>query len=125
MADGCSTDGSLEVLERWLVKDSVRIVSRSDTGLPTPQPSSGRARNSDYWLNADDLYPPGALARSVAAFDVHPEWLMLYGEEFNSITGLQYVTSRCRLRASGFRSTVSSVNRLCCFAAVWESCWTI
>ena len=41
------------------------------------------------WLNADDLMPPGALARA-AALKAHPEWLMVYGEgeEFNEETGL-------------------------------------
>ena len=94
VADGGSTDGSLEELERWVNKDSrVRIVSRSDSGPADALNQAFRAARGTLigWLNADDLFPRGSLARAVAAFDVNPEWLMLYGEgeEFNSATGLK------------------------------------
>lgn len=32
------------------------------------------------WLNADDLYAPGALARALDFFEANPEAVMLYGE---------------------------------------------
>ena len=111
VADGGSTDGSLEVLERWCANDSrLRIVSRSDSGPADALNQAFQAARGTLigWLNADDIYPPGALARSVAAFDTHPEWLLLYGEgeEFNSDTGLQqrYPTLPPAAGIEGFRS---------------------
>lgn len=94
VADGGSTDSSLEALERWSQNDSrLRIVSRSDSGPADALNLAFKAACGTLigWLNADDLYPPGALARAVAALDVHPQWLMLYGEgeELNIATGLQ------------------------------------
>ena len=111
VADGGSTDGTLVELERLAQSDSrLRIVSRSDRG---PADALNRAFHAARgtligWLNADDLYPPGALDRGVAALDAHPEWLMLYGEgdEFNSATGLQqrYPTLPPSVGIEGFRS---------------------
>ena len=94
VADGGSSDGSLEELERWAQSDSrVRIVSRSDSGAADALNKSFRAARGTLigWLNSEDVYPPGALARAVTALNAHPQWLMLYGEgnEFNSSTGFQ------------------------------------
>jgi len=111
VADGGSTDGSLETLEALSSDDSrLRIISRSDYG-----PADGlnkaflEARGTLIgWLNADDLYAPGALARAVASFQTHPEWLMVYGEgeEFNEETGLiqRYPTLPAAVGLNGFLS---------------------
>lgn len=60
------------------------------------------------WLNADDLYSPGDLARAVAALDADPHWLMVYGEgeEFNAATGLRqrYPTLPGPQKVEAFRS---------------------
>ena len=111
VADGGSTDGSLEMLESWAHNNSrIRIVSRSDSGPADALNQAFKSARGTLigWLNADDLYPLGALARAVAALDVHPEWLMLYGEgvEFNSATGLQqrYPTLPPSVGIEGFRS---------------------
>ena len=94
VADGGSSDGSVEELERWAAKDSrVRIVSRCDRGpAHALNLAFKEARGTIIgWLNADDLYPPGALARAVFALLENPQWLMVYGEgdEFNISTGMQ------------------------------------
>ena len=101
VADGGSSDGSLKILEALTAADPrVRIVSRSDNGPADALNQAFRAARGTLigWLNADDLYPPGALARAVAALDAHPHWLMLYGEgdEFNSATGFQQRYPPCR-----------------------------
>jgi glycosyltransferase involved in cell wall biosynthesis len=60
------------------------------------------------WLNADDLFPPGALARAAATLQAHPRWLMVYGEgeEFNESSGLKqrYPTLQPKVGLAGFRS---------------------
>ncbi|GEM_PF-760352 len=83
VADGGSTDGSMETLEALAAEDSrLRIVSRSDVGPADALNKAFRAARGTLiaWLNADDLYAPGCLARAVAALAAHPEWLMVYGE---------------------------------------------
>lgn len=110
VADGGSSDGSLTWLEQQAATNPrLRLVSRSDAG---PADALNRAfqiaRGSLIgWLNADDIYPPGALARAVAALEAHPEWLMAYGEgeEFNAATGLRqrYPTLLPSVGLQGFR----------------------
>ena len=99
------------MLDGWSEKDSrLRIISRSDGGPADALNKAFSAARGTLigWLNADDIYPPGALARSVAALDDNPEWLMLYGEgdEFNSSSGLQqrYLTLPPSAGIEGFRS---------------------
>ena len=76
VADGCSTDGSLQVLEDLAAADPrLRIVSRSDLGPADALNKAFRAARGTLigWLNADDLSPPGAFARAVTALAENPE----------------------------------------------------
>ena len=111
VADGGSTDGSLETLEALSAEDSrLRIVSRRDSGPADALNKAFRSARGTLigWLNADDLYAPGALARAVAALNAYPAWLMVYGEgeEFNDETGLiqHYPTLLASVGLKGFRS---------------------
>lgn len=111
VADGGSTDGSLEFLSELAFHDSrLRIVSRHDRGpADALNLAFAHARGTLIgWLNADDLYPSGALSRAVAALAAHPCWLMVYGEgeEFHAGTGLRqrYPTLQPRVGLDGFRS---------------------
>ena len=111
VADGSSTDVSLSLLEELAAADRrVRIVSKSDRGPADALNKAFRVARGTLigWLNADDLMPPGALARSVSAFNTHPEWLMVYGEgeEFNDETRLvqRYQTLPASVGLEGFRS---------------------
>ena len=63
VADGGSTDGSLEFLEQLADIDSrVHIISRSDKGPSDALNKAFRSARGTLigWLNADDLYPAGA-----------------------------------------------------------------
>ena len=111
VADGGSSDGSLEQLKQWEAKDPrVRIVSYSDRGPSHALNKAFQAARGTLigWLNADDLYPSGTLARAVLALDENPQWLMVYGEgeEFNDVSGLQnrYPTLQPNVGLEGFRS---------------------
>jgi len=111
VADGGSSDGSLQLLEELAASDPrVRLVSRSDTGPADALNQAFRAARGTLigWLNADDLFPPGALARAVAALAAHPHWLMVYGEgeEFDLGTGLRqrYPTLPAPQKVEAFRS---------------------
>jgi len=111
VADGGSTDGSLERLHQLASADArLRIV-------PGPDQGPADALNKAFtlargtligWLNADDLYPAGALARAVDALSANPHWLMVYGEgeEFTTATGerQRYPTLQPHVGIEGARS---------------------
>jgi glycosyltransferase involved in cell wall biosynthesis len=111
VADGGSSDGSIEFLESLACGDRrVRIVSSADAGpADALNKAFQHARGTLIgWLNADDLYPEGALTRAVEALHAHPDWLMLFGEgqEFDSDTGQfqRYPTLPSSVGLDGFRS---------------------
>jgi glycosyltransferase involved in cell wall biosynthesis len=83
VADGGSSDGSLQSLEVLAAHDRrVRLVSRADVGPADALNKAFQTARGTLigWLNADDLYATGALARALDALEANPEWLLVYGE---------------------------------------------
>ncbi|MDD5698063.1 MAG: glycosyltransferase family 2 protein [Victivallaceae bacterium] len=79
ICDGQSTDRTLEILRDY--KDSCRIISRRD-GSPQEAINYGmELATGDLacWLNADDIFLPGALAAVVRTFEIHPGCRWVYG----------------------------------------------
>jgi glycosyltransferase involved in cell wall biosynthesis len=77
--DGLSTDGTLDVLQEYSSK--CRIISEKD-GSPQAAINAGLSQASGdvlAWLNADDVYEPGALQSVVEEFSKHPESAWGYG----------------------------------------------
>ena len=80
VADGGSTDGSLEILERY--RDRLRWFTGKDKG-PSDAAHRGflEARGEVFaWLNADDVYLPGAVRSGVEYLAAHPDIDVVYGE---------------------------------------------
>ncbi len=77
VVDGGSSDGSRELLE----SSGVRFVSERDRGQADAlNKALGMARGEIIgWLNSDDLYVGGAVARAVAALDGDGALDMVYG----------------------------------------------
>jgi glycosyltransferase involved in cell wall biosynthesis len=77
--DGASTDGTTTVLER--VQPAVRWVSRKDKGQADAVNQGIRASDGDVigWLNSDDVYYSGAIARAAAFLDAHADVDVVYG----------------------------------------------
>lgn len=83
VVDGGSTDGSLDLLADLAERHpGLRWTSAPDGG-PAEAVNRGvaLARSAVIgWLNADDLYAPGALARALAHLAARPDDVMVYGE---------------------------------------------
>jgi glycosyltransferase involved in cell wall biosynthesis len=79
VVDGRSTDGTVDILRSY--GDRLRWVSEPDGGQ-TPAINKGfrMARGEVIgWLNADDLYLPGAVRTGVEYLEAHPEVDLVYG----------------------------------------------
>jgi glycosyltransferase involved in cell wall biosynthesis len=78
--DGGSTDGTLEILDRW--RDRLNFSSGPDEGQ-TAAINAGLARARGEilaYLNSDDVYYDGAVAAAVAAFERDPTVDVVYGD---------------------------------------------
>ncbi len=78
--DGGSTDGTLEILERYAGR--LRYTSGPDQG-PSDAAFQGLRRAQGEilaWLNADDSYLPGAVRKAVEYLVAHPHADVVYGE---------------------------------------------
>ncbi|MCC6860381.1 MAG: glycosyltransferase [Bryobacterales bacterium] len=81
--DGGSRDGSLEVLKKY--GDRLRYESGPDEGQPDAVNRGFRKSSGEIFafLNADDLYLPGAVAAAVQALKEHPEAGAVYGDAYH------------------------------------------
>jgi glycosyltransferase involved in cell wall biosynthesis len=80
VADGGSTDDSSTILSKY--RDGINhLLVEPDTG-PANAVNRGIERATGdivAWLNADDVYQPGALARVVAAMERRPNRALAFG----------------------------------------------
>lgn len=93
VADAGSTDGSVEIIERW----SDRLAgwrSHPDGGQASAINESIAQGSAPYvgWLNSDDLMLPGMLRRLVQALESNPRWPAAYGRvsNFDDRTGRRW-----------------------------------
>jgi glycosyltransferase involved in cell wall biosynthesis len=79
VVDGGSTDGTLDILRA--AEGPVLFVSEPDRGLSDAMNKGIALAENDVvgWLNADDVYLPGALARVQEAFAARPDALWATG----------------------------------------------
>lgn len=80
--DGGSTDGTLEILERY--RGRLQFVSSPDGGAADAINRGFRQSHGEIlaWLGADDLYLPGAVSTAVTAFAEDSAAGVVYGEGY-------------------------------------------
>jgi len=80
--DGGSTDGSLEILERY--RGRLEWISAPDGGAADAINRGFRRTRGEIlaWLGSDDLYLPGAISTAVEALAADPEAAAVYGEGY-------------------------------------------
>ncbi len=78
--DGGSTDGTVEILERW--RDRIFFTTGADAGQ-TAAINTGMAVSRGEilaYLNSDDVYYDGAVAAALDAFERDPDADVVYGD---------------------------------------------
>ncbi|TLD45027.1 MAG: PGL/p-HBAD biosynthesis glycosyltransferase [Accumulibacter sp.] len=84
VADGGSTDDTHSTLQRLSREfgDRLRWHAAADSGPANAVNKALAVARGDIvgWLNADDLYTPGAVAAAVALLQADPSLLMVFGE---------------------------------------------
>lgn len=78
--DGGSTDDTLEILRRY--EGRIQWRSEPDGGPQDAINKGWKICNGEIlaWLNADDLWEPGAASKAVSYFLEHPEADVVYGD---------------------------------------------
>lgn len=81
IVDGASTDGSVEIIRRYADRLAY-WVSEPDHGQAEAINKGFQRASGEFvaWLNSDDLYLPGAVARAVAALAADPRLGFVYGD---------------------------------------------
>jgi Glycosyl transferase family 2 len=79
VVDGGSTDGTLDILRSYGPR--IRWISEPDAGQSDAIDKGVRLTRGQVlaWLNADDVYLPGAVSRAVAAFAEDSDRALVYG----------------------------------------------
>jgi GT2 family glycosyltransferase len=81
VVDGASTDGSVEIIEKFADKLTY-WESKKDKGQADAI-NKGFARATGEiiaWLNSDDYYLPGAISAAVKVFEENPDVVLVYGD---------------------------------------------
>lgn len=80
VVDGGSTDGTLEILRRY--EGRIKWISEPDRGPPDAINKGWLMCSGDIvaWLNADDIWAPGAVSAAVAHLEEHSEVDVVYGD---------------------------------------------
>lgn len=81
--DGGSTDGTLDILRRY--EGRLRWSSSPDHGQADAINRGFAQSHGEIFafLNADDTYLPGAIARAARAFADHPDAALVYGDAWH------------------------------------------
>lgn len=130
VCDGGSDDGTREILES--APSTVRWLSEPDRGQSDALNKAWAMASGDIigWLNADDFYLPGALARVERFFQANPDVDVLHGDTVfvdengelcGLLAGYQVPPSVLRRRGCVIASTASFFRRSALEGVSWDS----
>ncbi len=81
IVDGGSTDGSVDIIQKYLSKIAWWISERDKGQTDAINKGFARAKGDIFaWLNSDDTYNPGAVSAGVKYLTEHPEVGMVYSD---------------------------------------------
>jgi len=80
VCDGGSTDQTARVLSQFAAR--LRLIAGPDSGQANAVNKGIHATTGEVigWLNSDDVYRPGAIARAAAFLTEHPDVDLVYGD---------------------------------------------
>lgn len=81
IVDGCSSDGSIEIIRNWAERHGARWLSEPDTGQAQAINKGFQMARGDVvtWLNSDDLLHPDAVRHVIREFSADPDLEFLWG----------------------------------------------
>jgi glycosyltransferase involved in cell wall biosynthesis len=83
IADGGSTDGTLAIIERYAkaLPGRIRVTSAKDNGVGSALKRGFAHCHGDVigWIDADDIYEPGAVKTAIDYFAKHDDAQFIYG----------------------------------------------
>jgi len=96
VVDGASTDGSLEIIEKY--RDSIScIISEPDSGHADALNKGFKKATGDIlaWINSDDLYPPWSFSVVSEIFSAHNDvhWITGIPALWDKYSNLIYIPS--------------------------------
>ncbi len=81
VVDGGSSDGSVGIIGRYADKLAWWVSEKDRGQAEAINKGLRRARGEIVaWLNSDDVYQPGAIAKAVTAFEQNPQAGLVYGD---------------------------------------------
>ena len=81
VVDGGSSDGSVDIIRKYSSRLAWWVSERDEGQTDAINKGFSRARGHIFgWLNSDDTYVRGAVARAVAAFNACPDCGLIYGD---------------------------------------------
>ena len=89
VVDGASTDGSVEIIQRYAAENTASEPQRLSWWVSEPDRGQAEAINKGFkrargdiiaWLNSDDLYMPGAVQKAISTLQADPSLGLVYGD---------------------------------------------
>jgi glycosyltransferase involved in cell wall biosynthesis len=81
IVDGGSTDGSVEIIQRYANRLAWWVSERDKGQTDAINKGFARAKGEIFaWLNSDDTYLPHAVREAVGYLQSHPQAAMVYGD---------------------------------------------
>jgi glycosyltransferase involved in cell wall biosynthesis len=127
VVDDGSTDDTPSVLERF--GDRIETIRQSNRGLSAARNAGIHAAKGKYvaFLDADDLWVPGKLARQVAALEINPEAAMLHSQtvSWDPTTGIErpFVKAPSRDYRGACFSRLFQANAICVSSVIARTDW--